>query len=389
MTGWVKTRMGVVLLLGVLLSGCWDGYQMNDLAIINAIAIDYSKGHYMVTAEAYNTSEVPTPGHPTSGSQANKSASVTLTGTGKTLGEAMANVSAESSRHVFWAATTVVILGLGAIKHGMAPITGTLLRYPEFRTTARMFVSMSAAGPILEKTQSGFEITVGKEIRDQDRYLHHDVSEGWAPRTYDVLRWNTQHGRSAVLLAIKPLNDSSSSGSSGSSGVSRPAFSMPDSAVLGPTGMLQGWLPRKDAPAYLWLVHRFDQSFSAVSCPEGGSTTVYWTSVKSAAKLRVGPSGVEGVAITLTGSGKVVGDLCDRLSVISQAANREALNQTLTTVDWAKQHDADIFGWGQMVYRQDPRLWAQLQGSWPDRFRHLPVSVTSHVTVIQGDVGRA
>ncbi|NMP23194.1 Ger(x)C family spore germination C-terminal domain-containing protein [Sulfobacillus harzensis] len=370
-----------LLSLTVLLSGCWDGYQMNELAIINAMAIDYTKEQYTVTAEAYNTMAVPSPGHPTSGSGSggsNPSASIILTGSGKTLGEAMANVSASSSRHVFWATTNVVIVGRAALKEGLASITGTLLRYPQFRTTSRMFVAQGMAAPLLQSTKAGMEMTTGEVIRNQDRYLHHNISAGWAPRAYDLLRWDAQHGRSAVILAIK-RRDGSDFG---------PQFSMTDSAVLAPTGRIQGWLPVSDAPAYLWLVHRAGQSFSTLACPTGGRTSIFWTSVTGHSRVEIAHGRVAGIHVTLAGVGKLAGPLCGNLSTISQAANHRAVVQTLATVGWAERHRADIFGWGQAIYRKNPRLWFKMDGQWPSQFQRLPVSVTAQIIIEQGDAGR-
>lgn len=374
-------RMVGVMGLVLLLSGCGDGYQMNQLAIINAMAIDYHRGNYTVTAEAYNTTAVPSPGHPTGTSRGggNPSAGVLLTGTGKTLGEAMANVSGSSSRHVFWSTVTVVIIGSEALKEGMGSITGTFLHYPEFRTTARVFVAKSKAAPLLNRKTSGMEITIGQQIRDQDRFLRRDISRGWAPRAYDLLRWDTQHGRSAVLLGIEKASSNPTEATQ---------FAMTDSAVVGPTGRLEGWLPGKETTPYLWLVGRATEAYSTLKSPSGNSTTIYWTHVASRVSVQVKKGQVAGMDIALTGAGKVAGPVPERLSVINQLANKEAVAETLATVQWAQQHDADIFGWGQAVYRKDPRLWYAFHGRWPRLFKTLPVSVHSKIVIVQGGAGR-
>ncbi len=374
-------RVGGILALIFLVTGCFDGYQMNQLAIINALAIDYHRGEYMATAEAFNTTAVPSPGHPTGTSVGggNPSAGVLLTGAGKTVGEAMANLSGSSSRHVFWAATTVVIIGSEALKKGLTPIAGSFLRFPEFRTTARVFVAKSEAAPLLSGKTSGMEISIGQEIRNQDRFLRMDISRGWAPRAYDVLRWDTQHGRSAVLLGIQKTSSNPTQASQ---------FSMGESAVIGPNGRLQGWLPGKATTPYLWLVHRSAQAFSSLKSPSGVPTTIYWTHVTSRVSVRVRKGQVAGVDIMLTGAGKVAGTLPNRLRVINQLANKKAVAETLATVHWAEQHDADIFGWGQAVYRKNPRLWYGLHGSWPGLFKTLPVSVHSKIVIVQGGAGR-
>lgn len=368
-----------ILAVPFFLTGCFGGYQMNELAIVDALAIDYSHGDYHVTAEVFNTSAIPGPGKGAGSSGGgNKTASINLIGNGKTLSDALADVSAVSSRHVFWAATQVVLVGTSALKVGMAPIMGTFLHYPQLRTTARMFVVPNDAAPVLSGMSSGLELTIGQQIRNQDRFVHNDDSRGWAPRVYDVLRWESQHGRSLVLLGLRKMSSTSQVNT---------ALTMSASAIIGPGGVLRGWMSQRDAPAYLWLTNRFRQTFMATACPSGGDTTVYLTHMTTRTTVETRNGHLVGIHLAVRGTGKLAGQLCSGFDLINQAANRVAVSRTLAAVDWAKAHDADIFGWGQAVYRKDPALWQRLNGRWPEMFRTLPVSVTSQVTIVQGDAG--
>ncbi len=374
-------RWGALLLLPIFLTGCWDNFQMNQLAIVDALAVDYNRGQYHVVAEVFNTMAVPAPAQssPTATGGSNHSSSVFLEGAGKTLGEALADVSASSSRHVFWASTQVLLLGTGALQQGLGPLFGTFLHYPQFRSTARVLAVPGSAQSALESDTSGMEITVAQEIRNQDRYLHHDLSQGWAPRLYDVMRWDTEHGRSMVLLSLEKKPESKMN----------PQFRMDQSLVIGPDGRARGSLPSHDAMAYLWITGRFSQGYVAAGCPAGaGQTTIYLTSVSARSHVVVQRGTVRGIHIRLTGTGKVAGPLCANLSGLNMAANRRMVSLTMQTVDWAEAHDADIFGWGQQIYRQTPELWNDMPGYWRSRFPHMPVSVTSHVTIVQGDEGR-
>lgn len=353
---------------------------MNQLAVVDAMAVDYDHGQYRVTAEVFNTSAVPGPGKGVSAAQgANTSASVNLVGHGKTLSDAMGEVADTSSRHVFWAATQVVLIGTSALKRGLAPIVAPFLHYPEFRSTARMFAVPANAAHLLNATDSGLELTVGQEIRNIARFTHQDNSRGWAPRAYDVLRWNNQHGRASVLLGVRSLSPKTAIA---------PTLTMNTSAVIGPGGSLRGWLPHRDAPAYLWLTGRFRHTFMAVACPNGLDTTIYVATMGTRTVPDISGGHLNGLHLSITGSGKLAGQVCAPLTVINDAANRAVVSRTLATVHWAQKHQADIFGWGQAVYRRDPALWNTLNGHWPERFGGLPVSVTAQVLIVQGNAGR-
>lgn len=376
-----RWRVGVAaFLVPGILTGCWDGHQMNYMAFVDAMTVDYSRGHYEVAAEAFNTMAIPYPGQssPTATGGPNRSAGIVFTAQAPTLGQAMANISAQSSRHVFWATNQIIVIGLPALKHGLAPITGTFLHYPEFRTTARVFVAPGRAAALLKIPASGMEISVGEDIRNQERYLHRDLSGGWAPRAYDVMRWDTQHGRAMVLLGLRAASDPT---------LGAP-YVMSQSAVVGPSGTFHGWLPRADAAGYLWIAHRYKQGYTSVGCPSGGHTALYFTAANASTRILGSAWHVSGVQVRVTGTAKEIGPVCARLSTVNRVTNRQVVNLTLRSVHWAQQHDADIFGWGQAIYRKSPALWHAMDGRWPTIFPNLPVSVSAKIVVVQGDAGK-
>ncbi|MPN63220.1 Spore germination protein B3 [bioreactor metagenome] len=46
------------------------------------------------------------------------------------------------------------------------------------------------------------------------------------------------------------------------------------------------------------------------------------------------------------------------------------------------EYNSDIFGFGNMIYKKNPKLWAQLSPKWDMLFPALQVEVESKVTII-------
>jgi spore germination protein KC len=46
------------------------------------------------------------------------------------------------------------------------------------------------------------------------------------------------------------------------------------------------------------------------------------------------------------------------------------------------EYDSDIFGFGNMVYKRDPRLWNQLGDTWDEQFQSMEVEVYSDIHIV-------
>ncbi len=46
------------------------------------------------------------------------------------------------------------------------------------------------------------------------------------------------------------------------------------------------------------------------------------------------------------------------------------------------QYDSDIFGFGNMIYKKDPRLWDKLEPQWDKTFQSLSIEVKPKVNIL-------
>lgn len=49
----------------------------------------------------------------------------------------------------------------------------------------------------------------------------------------------------------------------------------------------------------------------------------------------------------------------------------------------AQEHGADVFGFGNLIFRQDPALWQELKEKWPDIFSQLEFKVQVEASILQ------
>lgn len=143
----------ILVLVGLLLSGCWDRHEINDLAIVLATGVDYTDEQIQLTAQIF----LPRKGEGAqsgsgggSGGSSPSGVTITRTAKGMTAAEALNRLQRRISRELFWGHCEVIVISEQAGKHGLREYIDFFLRYPQFREHAYVFSSKGQAKSILE-----------------------------------------------------------------------------------------------------------------------------------------------------------------------------------------------------------------------------------------------
>lgn len=132
------------------LSGCWDRTELNDLAIVTGTAIDKKGDEIELTLQIFtpkiasNSSENPGIG--------GESITVTTSQVGRNLADALSKMQGKLSREIFWGQCKIFIIGEKLAKDGIQEQIDFLLRHPEPRENAFVYVSEGAAKEVLHIT---------------------------------------------------------------------------------------------------------------------------------------------------------------------------------------------------------------------------------------------
>ncbi|GIO29491.1 MULTISPECIES: Ger(x)C family spore germination protein [Paenibacillus] len=120
----------ISVLITVLLAGCWNSKDIQNMAYVTTLGIDYEDGKFKSYAQVLNFANVAK----AEGIQIGKAVPVWVgTGEGKTLTESMTTLYSTSQMRVFWGHMKSVILSENVMKHGLLEIYDMLNRYREIR----------------------------------------------------------------------------------------------------------------------------------------------------------------------------------------------------------------------------------------------------------------
>lgn len=145
----------ILLSLILLLTGCYDNIELNDLAIISGIGIDYKDNEYYLTYEIL--SDIKTEDN-------SAMLSYTVNGSGKSISEAIINTNYKVSKKAYFAHLNVLILSEEIINGHLDKITDYILRDNSTRSDFKVLVANGNSPEEILKSNDKNHPVVSEEI---------------------------------------------------------------------------------------------------------------------------------------------------------------------------------------------------------------------------------
>ncbi|MEK3875582.1 Ger(x)C family spore germination protein [Paenibacillus sp. FSL H8-0122] len=371
-------------LLSVLLSGCWDDRELNELGITSGSAYDWEDNQWKATYQVINPSSGASGMGGSGGGSTSSPPFLTFTVKGRTIMEAIERTNLTSTREMFFSHSRITVIGESLARHGINQLIDMFLRKQDARETVFVFISQGDAGMILDQLMqmtknqgAGIQLMIEQESRLLSYYP--------GTRLYELAMALSSESKSAVLPEIL-LTGSRTMDETSETAVT----DLPSRLALGRLGVIKGdtfagWLSQKQAFGLSFLTDNVDSATIAFPSRPGASdkldasfilqnssTTVHpvWDKDHYVMEVNVKGSGV------LTELGSVM-DLNDRKAISEMEASLEQRVLELMNNAWAevKQLGADVTGFAVRVHRSDPKRWKQIEKekSWDSVFQEIEI----------------
>lgn len=115
-----------------LLTGCYDNIELDDLAIITGVGIDYKDDNFYLTYEILSDTKTE---------QNTSLLSYTVSGSGKSISEAFINTNYKVSKKAYFAHLKVVVISEEIINGHLNEITDYILRDTNIRSEFKVIVA--------------------------------------------------------------------------------------------------------------------------------------------------------------------------------------------------------------------------------------------------------
>lgn len=391
-----KCALMLLLLCSLFLAGCWSKKEIENLAIVSAIGVDYvevdGEPKWQVTMEVYHPRALaPSVGNGSSGGgSGTQPISWIVSSLGDTVDEAINHVSARTSRVLFFAHTRLVIVGKEAVeKFNLEEVLSLFFSSQEARLRNWLLIAdgkaqeVLLAGPEMEPTRAGeleeMILQTRKRLSKAEVLNFREVGESLALPGKDVIT-----GRVEVFKSPEPPTSRYVPGQESV----RYTCRLSGAAVFS-EGNFAGWFTDLETRGYLFTVGKAQMTIVPLHLTHDHLFDANVRIIK--AKSRITPEINGGdlkmkVAVWAEGhlEGFFPGDFEVTPRFFEEVGRQTALElekDILAALNKAKEYRADIFGFGEKVYRWHPGYWQLVKEDWRDYFANLPVEVEVEVVI--------
>ncbi|MDM5334202.1 Ger(x)C family spore germination protein [Ureibacillus composti] len=368
----------------LFLSGCWSQKEVNELAIISAMAIDKNEeGQYVKTIQLINPSNVA--GGLQGGGGGQSPAVTVYTAKGDSVLEAHFNASSKISRKLYHAHANLIVLSEEvAQEDGIENVLDAFERDPEIRSTTRLVIAHNTKAGDLLKTLTGVDkipaekVNGTLEVTEQSRGANMEVT------LQDVIKALTSKGKEPVISGISMKGDIELGKKLENIQKSELDTTLEaDGLAIFKEGKLIDWYHDDMAKGVIWILDKIKETDVELN-REGKKNAIVYNVIRQ--KTKVSADVINDIP-TITINVRAEGDirevrtpinLKDPKVILELEKELEKKIKTMLedTVKRAQQNKTDIFGFGEEVHRSNPKKWGKMKDDWNNNyFPNLNVQV--------------
>ncbi len=375
-----------ILILFLLLAGCSNYKELNQLAIVLALGIDYNEDtkQYDITFQVVNPRGVPSSSAAGGGETL---AVVNLSGSGYTLTEAARNTSLKFARKSIYYHTSLIVMGEAAAKKGLSTILDSIERDPKIRANIPILLARDIKASKLLEIIPPFDKIPTKSLLGKldNTVTKYGGSNG--AMVYQVISALKSQGREPVISAVSILGNPKKGASKANLESLDAVYTYLNGMGIFHDGKLVGWMDGEQIKTIQILANKMETTIITVPCGKGEHLTmqVYHTKSKEEVKIN---QGVPDIGINVFMSGYMSEKLCVKdltkesvLGGVQKRAEKVVKAYIESSIKEAQKYKSDIFGFGENISRSDPKVWKQVQGDWDELFAKANVNVTVKVKI--------
>ncbi|MCS0669821.1 Ger(x)C family spore germination protein [Cytobacillus firmus] len=376
--------MFAVILTAILLSGCWDQRELGEITVVTGMAVDKGEDDkYTLTVEGINATEL------NNRTASGNAPSIVYSAEGNSLAELTYRVNEGISRHLIYSHMRTLIIGEELAKEGIIDFIDFLERNREIRDDFNILIARGAKGSDVLKVTYQFQKSTSLKLHTQLDTMMKDWGGDPGVRMNDVITAWTAPGRQPVMAAVRIKGDPEAGASAENMmKVTPDALVVLDSLAIFKGDKLEGFLTLEDSRNYLWLQNKINKTSITVKCSENQylGLRVYDTRTKIKGKLENGKAKIN---VKIRAEAYIDGTHCnDQLDKaktykerggIAQKQINEMVTKTIEKVQ--QEYGTDIFGFGEVVLRQDYQNFKKVLKNWDEKFADADINVDTTLII--------
>jgi len=353
----------------ILLTGCWDRKEVNDMAVVLGAALDKEEGENIKLTLQILIPRAVSSGQTGGGGGGGRQV-LTRSAIGENLADAASKLQTKFPRKIFWGHCKIFIFGKKLAESGdVHKQIDFLLRHSEPRERVYLFVSDGDAEEILE-LQPPLEPYPGEVLRKLTE-LHIGVKT----TVLDFAQMLTGDAGTAVLPLIQKLTPSHGEKQE------ETIANIVGTAIFKRDKMI-GQIDTKVTRGLMWLRNETEATAVTIDLKKGETITL--DPIRETTKfLPTIKDGNWKILVNITSEGTIVQN-ASNLDVMSPIITRKVekslekeIKQRLNlSLEQVKQEmNADAFGFADAFHRKYPKEWEKVKNHWDDILPNVEVKI--------------
>ena len=374
-------KRNMILLIGIslLLTGCWDQRELSTITIVTGMAIDKGKNEkFKLTIESINETELYDQ------TATGNSPSVLFSLEGETIAELAYKMNIGFSKSVIYSHMRTLVVSKAIAESGMMEFLDTFERSRELRDDFDVILAKEGEAADILQVVYTFQKSSSLKIMSQLE----SATKGWGStpnvKVKDLISALTSPGRQPVMTAVRIQGKPKKGESVDNMKKTHPdAIVVIDSMALFKGEKLVGFLSVEDTRNYLWTQNQIENTSISVPCGENQFAALRITDSKTTVKGRI-KNGKPKIGVDIVMEGSIYGSTCKghmddpktykKLDELTNQYVKEKVSKTIQTVQ--DDYGVDIFGFGEVVYRQDYKQFKKVEDHWDEAFKDAEIDVS-------------
>jgi len=364
----MKIKIFLILSLCFLTSGCWNYNELDDFAIVTGMGIDEYEDGYKVSLVISNSQS-------TQGSSREGEAQTTVfTGTGNNITEAINEIDIKTPRNLYLGHMAVVVIDENVARKDINIVLEALTRNPESAKKYHITLAKNKKAEEILKTLSPLESFPSQNIANNIVTASTTQSITTESFISDFTMALLRPGVNGVMSSITIEGEASNIDNQDDLKNTEPKAMLKNETIgLFKEYKLVTWTTKEESLG-INIVNNKTNRFYITNEIDDENVVVLVDNSKCEPKITIKDNKISVVlnietkgAITEVG-GKI--DLAQPkvIEKINEETEKNLKYMVYDGIKLAQEYKTDVFGIGNMIYKQDYKYWYKVKNTWHDDY---------------------
>lgn len=376
----------LIIFMVFLLTGCWNYQELNSLAISTAMTIDKDKDEYEVSILVANSKKNQV------SSKEGESQTIVYSGKGKSLSKALKEIDLKNPRQTYIGHLSVIIVSEDVAREGMLEMLDLLLRQPESSKRFYLAIAKDVKAKNIISILSPLETFPSQNISNNISVSRESQAISASTIYSKFVEKLIKKGVNPILSSITIEGDIKDGKKDDSLQQSEPYAIVKTSEVaIFKKDKFVAFASSNESRGINLINNEIIEMI--VEVENKCSVVVKASQMKTKVAAKIGKEAA--ITITISGEGNLIENNCsidleDEKSIdkIEKQVNKEIKKLINKAILLAKKHKTDIFGFGSLVYKKNPKFFNEIKNWDDDYFPNLKIDINSKIVLINKGAAR-